>query len=247
MSRPSASLPSLMVQIWALVAWRCIATTLPSGQPEAKEEGSLCLQSLLVIRIFRGLLLDGCFVWSMLQNMYFMVVVICFLKLDFRSVRSFELECFFCILKTRVADDLSEDGDSCSCGSIHQWQVREPLLLIPRSHEQGHFRLGSVLRPQDLQLNSSLPLVHPPARLPEESLALWRACTKGASEDFNCGCVPVRSQLAHHQTPVAVFPVFGLLVTAFIFSSCNGVLVFTPLLKALQSPCLSIYFLLKKT
>lgn len=86
-----------------------------------------------------------------------------------------------------------------------------------------------MLHPLNLQLNFYSPLVHLPARLLGESLALRLANTKEALEDFNCGCASVLSQLAHHQTPVVVFLVFGLRLTVLDFKTCKVALLYAVL------------------
>ncbi|PNT66877.1 hypothetical protein BRADI_3g17926v3 [Brachypodium distachyon] len=77
----------------------------------------------------------------------------CALKLGLRGVKSFKCECILCILETRLTNEHAEDGDSRSFGLIRRWQVREPLLLIPKFDDRERFLLGSVKRLQDLQPN----------------------------------------------------------------------------------------------
>lgn len=121
----------------------------------------------------------GALCLGVFQNLCFRVVPVYFVpKLLTGGVKCLSLECFFYILKSRVVDDLAQDGGSCSLEPIHRRQVREPLLLISRLCEQESSRLGSMLHALNLHLNFYSPLMHLPSGLLGESLALRLANTK---------------------------------------------------------------------
>lgn len=155
------------------------------------------------------------------------------LKLGSRGVMCVDSRCFFCMLKTRMIDDLAEDGGSSSFGSIHQQQVRASLLLIPMFDERESHGLSSVLHPRDLKLNHPLPLVHLPLDCCEKSPAIRLANTKEVFEDINCGWASELSLVTHHHTPVVVFHVLGLLSVVLVLGLCKDALMYSLFTRAL--------------